>query len=182
MQPSEAIAMLEPAGWIHNTPQVWADFGCGKGIFTVALSSLLPTGSTVYAIDREPENLRFVPGSYKGVHIHTIHADFTSAGDLPPLDGILMANSLHYVRDKDQFGQMLRGMLKEDGRLLVVEYDTDNANRWVPFPVSFVALEKWASKLGFRNVTRLKERTSIYQRSKMYSAVSALKTSGMPSI
>jgi trans-aconitate methyltransferase len=174
MQPSEAITMLEPAGWVSNTPQTWADLGCGKGIFTVALSSLLPTGSTVYAIDRDADNLRFVPTQYQGKNIETKQADFTINPSLPLLDGILMANSLHFVRDRNNFGLMLRSMLKENGRLLIVEYDTDSANRWVPFPVSFVSLEKWASQTGFRNVKRLKERASIYQRSKMYSAVAEM--------
>lgn len=174
MQPSEAITMLEPAGWVSSTPQTWADLGCGKGIFTVALASLLPTSSTVYAIDRDADNLHFVPAQYKGIGIQTIQADFTTNLSLAPFDGILMANSLHYVRDRNAFGALLCSMLKENGRLLIVEYDTDSANRWVPFPVSFVTLEKWASNIGFRNVTRLKERTSIYQRSKMYSAVSVL--------
>lgn len=171
MQPSEAITMLEPAGWVNSAPQAWADLGCGKGIFTAALASLLPTSSTISAIDRDADNLHFVPAKYKGTNIQTVHADFTTDLSLSPFDGILMANSLHYVRDRSAFGELLCSLLKKNGRLLVVEYDTDSANRWVPFPVSFVTLEKWTSSLGFRNVTRLKERVSTYQRSKMYSAV-----------
>lgn len=171
MQPTEAIAMLEPAGWVSNTPQIWADLGCGKGIFTLALASLLPAKSTVYAIDRDADNLQFIPTLYQTSKIETIKADFTIPPALPLLDGIIIANALHYVRDKDAFSQLLRSMLKSNSRLLIVEYDIESANRWVPFPISFINLEKWAKNAGFVNVKKLKERTSIYQRSKMYSAV-----------
>ncbi|MCG2616610.1 class I SAM-dependent methyltransferase [Terrimonas sp. NA20] len=171
MQPSEAISMLEPAGWISNTPQTWADLGCGKGIFSLALASLLPPKSNIYSIDRDADSLQFLPQEYHGVKIETIQQDFTTLPPLPPLDGIIMANALHYIRNRDSFAQVLTPALKENARLIIVEYDTDTANRWVPFPVNFNALEKWAGLAGFRNVRRLKERASIYQRSKMYSAV-----------
>lgn len=163
--------MLEPAGWISSIPQTWADLGCGKGIFTVALASLLPANSKVYAIDRDADNLQFIPAQYQSTNIETIAADFTKPPSLPGLDGIIMANALHYVRDQHAFASILHLLLKPQGRLLIVEYDTDSPNRWVPFPVSFISLEKWARTSGFSNVKRLKERASIYQRSKMYSAV-----------
>lgn len=176
MQPSEAISMLEPAGWISNTPQTWADLGCGKGIFTIALASLLPSGSSVYAVDRDADNLQFIPSQYQSTSISTIGGDFTQNPSLPLLEGVIMANALHYVRDRDTFAKQLHSMLKPHGRLLIVEYDTDTANRWVPFPISFNTLEKWAKNTGFINVTKLKERPSIYQRSKMYSAVMEVRS------
>ncbi len=40
----------------HNksfAKDTWADLGCGSGIFTYALASLLKKGSTIYAIDRD---------------------------------------------------------------------------------------------------------------------------------
>jgi ubiquinone/menaquinone biosynthesis C-methylase UbiE len=171
MQPSEAITMLEPAGWINSTAQTWADLGCGKGIFTIALASLLPANSMIHAIDRNAEDLQFIPAQYQSTRIETIAADFITPPSLPLLDGAIMANALHYVRDQQAFAALLRSMLKPSGRMLIVEYDTDTANRWVPFPLSFNTLEKWAKEGGFRNVVKLKERSSIYQRAKMYSAV-----------
>jgi len=171
MQPSEAITMLEPAGWVSNSTQTWADLGCGKGIFTIALASLLPANSKIYAIDRDAGDLQFIPAQYQSASIETIAADFITPPALPLLDGVIMANALHYVRDQNAFASILHLMLKPNGRLLIVEYDTDSPNRWVPFPVSFISLEKWAKSAGFNNVKRLKERPSIYQRATMYSAL-----------
>jgi hypothetical protein len=37
----------------------------------------------------------------------------------------------------------------EPGRLLVVEYNTDKGNMWVPHPLSFSAWEKLAARSGF---------------------------------
>lgn len=35
-------------------PVRWADLGCGSGTFTLALAGLLPSGSTIDAIDLRP--------------------------------------------------------------------------------------------------------------------------------
>jgi len=170
MQVSEARTLLENAGWNKNI-QLWADLGCGKGIFTAALAGLLHEGSCIYAVDQDSDDLHFVPAQLHDVKIEKIPADFTTAVSVPLLDGILMANSLHYVRDRNNFGLQLRSMLKPKGRLLIVEYDTDTANRWVPFPLSFSTLQQWAAAIGFAKTTRLGERASIYQRAKIYSAL-----------
>lgn len=109
----------------------WADLGCGTGLFTNALAQLLPEGSTVYAVDKSRSALDQVPKPPGGIHQEKLLADF--AGDnlpLPPLDGILMANSLHYVRDQVDFLARTRSWLKPEGCFLVIEYDLTKANPW----------------------------------------------------
>ena len=48
---------------------------------------------------------------------------------------IVMANSLHFVRDADKAGVLRRLLshLRPGGRFILVEYDADAGNQWVPY-------------------------------------------------
>src|SRR4051794_35402705 len=104
----EAIGLIDAASPFlqHLQPQYWADLGCGAGLFTEALTHLLPAQSTVYGVDTKP-TLRQTD------HIIPIIADFIK-DDLPlrDLDGILMANSLHYVKGKPALLQKLDNYMR----------------------------------------------------------------------
>ena len=110
MSPEDARALIAHSSLSAGDPQVWADLGCGEGTFTVALASLLPAGSTVHAIDNDTLALARLPARHGDVTIVAHAGDFTSRGaarwPFDGLDGMLMANSLHYVRAQAAF---LRG-------------------------------------------------------------------------
>lgn len=149
----------------------WADLGCGEGTFTLALATLLPPGSVIHAMDRNRSALRAVPSSYAGTSIVTHAGDFTK----PPwpfdqLDGVLMANSLHYVADPRTWLRDAEGALSRR-RFLVVEYDTDQANLWVPYPLSRHALMRLFGEAGYRRVDILASRPSLYRRAPLYAAL-----------
>ena len=82
-----------------------------------------------------------------------------------------MANSLHYVRDKQPVLESVRAMLKPGGRLIIVEYGTDRGNPWVPYPFTYTQWEKIAERAGFQN-TRLLSTVPSRWLGTMYSAVS----------
>ncbi len=151
----------------HGIPAsggVWADLGAGSGAFTLALADLLGASATIYAVDRDAGALnslrRAMQRHFPATELHTLVADFTQPLDtsphsLPPLDGIVMANSLHYVRDKIPTLRRIRGLLKDTGRVLVVEYDTDRSNQWVPYPFTYPMWQQMARDAGFGQVARL---------------------------
>jgi SAM-dependent methyltransferase len=107
---------------------------------------------------------------YPATGIDVIRADFTRPLALSGLDGIVMANSLHFVRDKRPVLAAVRSMLRPGGSLIVVEYGADRGNPWVPHPFSYQRWESMAADAGFERTRRLGTLPSRYLGS-MYSAI-----------
>jgi len=154
---------------------VWADFGAGSGAFTLALAELIGPGGTIFAVDKNGRDLKKLDNNisqhYPDITLHTIKADFTGLLSLPPLDGLVMANSLHFIRNKEPVVQRLRDYLKADGRFLLVEYNVDRGNMWVPHPLTFASWAKLAQRSGFSHTELLASRPSRFLH-EIYSAVS----------
>ncbi|ASZ14760.1 methyltransferase type 11 [Chitinophaga sp. MD30] len=151
-------------------PETWADLGCGTGLFTRALSQLLPPDSTLYAVDKDKNALNAIP-RIPGIHLQKVVADFTAdTWEGERLDGILMANSLHYVSDQPAFLQRLLQHMQPAAGFLIVEYDTSIANPWVPYPLSYPALQQLFTSQGYQHIQRLGTRPSVYGRPMMYAA------------
>ncbi|MBS1662544.1 MAG: class I SAM-dependent methyltransferase [Bacteroidetes bacterium] len=154
MRLSEAIDLLDNPklrAAIPARPQRWADLGCGDGLFTEALARFLPAGSSLYGVDLRPTLHSANVGE---VNLIPVKTDFINVPlPLDDLDGVLMANSFHYVKEKQAFLHKLKSaVLKPGAPLVIVEYDTDKpVQTWVPYPVSFNTLKTLvpkAEKLG----------------------------------
>jgi len=202
MQINEARSLIDNIAIPDGTAR-WADLGCGSGLFTRALASLLPEGSSIHAIDLAPAiQAGIVPGrrttsdeaatgrmkagglnADQGVRIIPVKADFITGNlDLPELDGILMANSLHYVADKPSFLRKISAWLRPAAQFLIVEYDTDKpVSGWVPYPVSFHSLTRLFRNEGYPagSIRKLGTRASIYNSREMYAAVAGLNTEAL---
>jgi ubiquinone/menaquinone biosynthesis C-methylase UbiE len=156
-------------------PGVWADLGSGGGAFTLALADILGPQARIESVDRDRQSLRrqqaAIERSFPGARVTYHRADFTQELSLPPLDGVLMANSLHFVREKAPVLRLVTGYLKPGGRLVLVEYDSDRGNPWVPHPLSYATWEREAGEAGFLQTRRLARRPSRFLDS-MYAALS----------
>src|SRR4029453_8331502 len=173
MRLRDAIEMLADSGVESLGPTTWADLGCGVGTFTLALAALLATGSTIHASHPDGAALRKIPSAHNGVRITTHCGDFTNESwPFADLDGILMANSLHYVADQAAFIRACEPQMTARRRFLIVEYDTNETNRWVPYPVSQARLRNLFERAGY-GVTLLRSRPSVFRRASLYSAVIA---------
>jgi SAM-dependent methyltransferase len=82
-----------------------------------------------------------------------------------------MANSLHFVRNKAPVLRLVHDLLKPAGRLLLVEYDADSGNTWVPHPMSFDTWRVLADTNGFTGTRQLATVPSRFLR-RIYSAES----------
>jgi ubiquinone/menaquinone biosynthesis C-methylase UbiE len=160
----ELVELIE--GGVPGPGGRWADLGAGEGAFTMALADVIGPEGHIVAVDKDAAALRAVGGG-----VETRIADFTRPLGLHDLDGVVMANSLHFVRDKAPVLEAVRRMLKADGRLIVVEYGTDRGNPWVPYPFTYLQWQAMATRAGFQETRLLKTVPSRWLGS-MYSAVS----------
>ena len=148
----DAVALIRPAAVEQDVTvsarlaptAAWADLGAGEGLFSRALSTLLGERAVVYALDRDGAALGALAGA-DGVHARRV--DFTDTAAvgalaLPPLDGVLLANALHFVRDDAQHRVLAdwAARLTLSARVVVVEYEHRRASRWVPYPVASTRL------------------------------------------
>ncbi|HYE22379.1 MAG TPA: methyltransferase domain-containing protein [Verrucomicrobiae bacterium] len=172
MEKSQIINLINQA--VTAGPSVWADLGSGEGAFTLALRELGGTNIQIFSIDKSSRSLRKQSEEFKKqfpqTKIEFIKSDFTKQLTLIPLDGILMANSLHFIQNKADFLSRIKNNLKPEGRILIVEYDTDKGNFFVPYPLSFPNLSKLLTDSGFGNPQLLTTVPSRYQNG-IYSAL-----------
>jgi ubiquinone/menaquinone biosynthesis C-methylase UbiE len=154
---------------------VWADLGAGTGNFTFALRELLGPSGVVHAVDRDAKALAAQAARLArqpaGAALHLHQADVARLPALPPLDGILMANLLHFVRDQAALLDRLRSLLLPAGRLLVVEYEQHGPLPWVPFPVPFARFAELAEAAGYAPARQVGSRRSASSGRGMYAAV-----------
>jgi ubiquinone/menaquinone biosynthesis C-methylase UbiE len=157
--------------------KIWADLGSGGGAFTLALADLIGPSGTIYSIDKDQGALREqeseMRARFPNVTVHYQQADFSKPLSLPlhGLDGIVMANSLHFIRHKEPVLQQIKSYLRPGGRLILVEYNADQGNMWVPFPLAYPSWEKLARRTGFETTRLLAVRPSRFLQ-EIYSALS----------
>ncbi len=172
MDIKDAIQLITHPGFSTKNKKVWTDLGCGTGTFTLALANLLEEASTILAVDSNESSLKNIPDSYNQVNIKKLSADFVSTNlPIKQIDGILMANSLHYVKDKENFMKNLKSHFTNDACFLIIEYDSNVSNTWVPYPIDFQSLKELFLKLGYKNITKLNSRPSVYGNRQIYAAL-----------
>ena len=167
MKPREAAALIASA--VGHRSGAWADIGAGDGTFTRALVELLEPGSRVYAVDGDAAALREIErwASRVNANVIPVVADFTRPFELPGsgeqlLDGMLVANALHFVRNPGGVLARLVSRVRPGGRVVVLEYDRRRATRWVPYPIDSDRLPEIVAHAGLTAPTFTATRPSLY--------------------
>lgn len=180
MDHNDHVNLLRPADL--NQGGIWADFGAGSGAFTLALRELVGLSAEIYVIDKDRSGFDQLERSHRTAfgtsqNLHLIRADFTGSLFLPPLDGIVMANSLHFFRDKKKVLKHVRSFMKLNGTLLLVEYNVNSGNPWVPYPLTFETYRTLAPHVGFSEPRLLAKVPSRFLK-EFYSAVAYKYSTG----
>lgn len=173
MNHSERVKLIRDA--IPDPGGIWTDLGSGGGAFTLALAELIGEAGEIYSVDADARSLEQQKKAFQkmfpGRKVHFLAADFTRPLHLPKLNGIVMANALHYVKQKEAVIREIRGYLRPGGRLILVEYNISKGSFWVPYPIPFPAWKTLAGIAGFGDTRLIGTAPSRYHH-EIYAAVS----------
>lgn len=174
MDHADAVFLIAPG--VARRGGRWADLGAGSGTFTRALATLLGPTGIVHAVDRSSDVLALssaASDSSGSAQVVPLQADFREPLALPALDGVMMANSLHFLAPRAQLDAVnrLTGLLVDGGAFLLVEYDQSRGSPWVPHPLTPRRFAQLAEVAGLSEPTEIGRRRSRYGPRDMYAAV-----------
>ncbi|HEX7040874.1 MAG TPA: class I SAM-dependent methyltransferase [Trueperaceae bacterium] len=175
METSDAVDLIR--GAVSGTGGTWADLGAGTGTFTRALAELVGAEGTVYAVDRDPYALAWLTGPARpgpgGARLVPLVADIRSPLPLEGLDGVVVANALHFVPrgDQERVLGLVASYLRPGGALVLVEYDQRLGSPWVPHPVPPRRFADLARAAGLGAPREVGRRRSRYGPRDIYAAV-----------
>jgi ubiquinone/menaquinone biosynthesis C-methylase UbiE len=130
----------------------WLELGAGEGAFTLALADVLGPGGRIVAVDRDARALATLRDrlshSFPATAVDVVVGDMRDALPDGPFDGLLAANSLHFTTDPAAVLRAALEQVRAGGRTVVVEYDADRGNPWVPHPFSSRRFAQIATAAG----------------------------------
>lgn len=138
---------------------VMADIGCGIGYFTFPAADIVGNSGKVYAVDVSDEMLKDVDKTIEEKNISNVETMITD-GSMPGLEhaGVTFAfasNVLHEIDDAAGFIMDIRGMLGDNGRMAVVEWEKIDSVFGPPkdHRLDKAELAKLLVAAGFRNIS-----------------------------
>ncbi len=111
---------------------VVADVGAGDGKWSIAVAKQVGPEGRVYATEVDPDDLKKIRDRVEregATNVSVVEGQTDSTG-LPDAccDAILLRRVYHHFTDPEAMQESLRKALREDARLLVVDFDT--RGRW----------------------------------------------------
>ncbi len=122
-KPDEVVAALK----LRSTDRI-ADIGAGTGYFTRRFARAA-SGGTVYAVDLEPNMLRYVAKRARTEGQKNI-VPVLALPDSPMLpegsvDVIFICNTIHHIESRAAYYAILKESLAPGGRLVIVDFRKD---------------------------------------------------------
>ena len=110
--------------------QVFLDYGCGPGWFTLPAARIVGTRGKVYALDCIPRHLKIVEEKARKKDLSNIETILSEAKTGLPdecIDIIWMCDTYHEIREKRALLEELHRVLKREGILAMYDGMRDKA-------------------------------------------------------
>ncbi len=112
-----------------------ADIGAGSGWFTVRAANRVVPGGTVYAVDINPEAIKYVEERIAKDSVHNVKTILSKPDDpqLPPnsVDAVLLLKTYHEVAHPVALMRNLRPALRPDALIGIIDRDGNGWNHGV---------------------------------------------------
>lgn len=123
-KPDEVVAALKLAEGARV-----ADIGAGTGYFTRRFARAVGSSGVVYAVDLEPNMLRYIAKRARGEGLKNV-VPVLATTDSPMLaprsvDVIFICDTVHHIENRGAYYQLLREDLRAGGRLVIVDFKKD---------------------------------------------------------
>ena len=121
--------------WFQNPNKILApfikegmkvlDIGCGPGFFSIEIAKMVGESGKVYSVDLQEGMLQKIRDKINGTLleriIKTVKCETNKINVPEKVDFILAFYMIHEVPDKDRLFEYLKFILKEKGKLLILE-------------------------------------------------------------
>lgn len=144
--------------------EIMADFGCGSGHFVFVAAKIIGNKGKIYAIDVQKSVLSFLKKEilrHNAEQVKLLWANLEKPGALKipenSVDLVLISNTLHQVKDKNTVLLEAKQILKENGRLLIIDWKREAApfGPLVSLRLDEDKLKKEIQKIGFKFIKEI---------------------------
>jgi ubiquinone/menaquinone biosynthesis C-methylase UbiE len=112
-----------------------ADIGAGSGWFTVRAAARVTDSGTVYAVDINPEAIRYIDNRIKQANLGNVKTILSRADDpmLPAnaVDAVLLLKTYHEVAKPITLMQNLRASLRQGAKIGIIDRNGNGENHGV---------------------------------------------------
>lgn len=154
LPPDETLRILN-----INNDDVFVDVGCGIGYFTLPAAKSIGENGEVYAVDISPEMLKVVEEKVqieKLTNVKLIISEEYSL-NLPDTTATIVftCNVVHEVDDKYRFLSEMKRILKDNGRVVIIDWEKVQSDFGPPVNhrIDKTEIKGILTGLGFREIT-----------------------------
>src|SRR5256885_3026052 len=138
---------------IHPGSNV-ADIGAGSGWFTVRAAKRVGENGTVYAVDINPEAIKYIDERARKEAIHNVHTILGAEDDpkLPAnsIDSVLMLKTYHEIAEPVRLLENLRKSLHSGARIGIIDRNGNGEDHGIQQDV----VEREAAQAGYRLIEK----------------------------